>query len=89
MIKSWLEDEEQKVILKSALIQAGFISEIDKMVLWCKRSYQLLNSTDSFVTYSRRLKRRGLFGMYRLLPVLLSSYPHSSNGSLSFFSALR
>ena len=38
IIKSWPEDEEQKVILKSALTQAGFISEIDKMVLWGKRS---------------------------------------------------
>ncbi|NLX77055.1 MAG: DEAD/DEAH box helicase [Clostridiaceae bacterium] len=33
-VKYWPEDPEQKQKLKSALAEAGFIPEIDKMVLW-------------------------------------------------------
>ena len=33
-VKYWPEDPEQKQKLKSALAAAGFMPEIDKMVLW-------------------------------------------------------
>jgi len=37
VVKTWPEDDEQKSMLKSALAQAGFTPEMDRMVLWASK----------------------------------------------------